>query len=258
MDELFKSGLPDLKWDLVELYRKEFPRWEEAESYGLLAKGGDLSPERLLASYSLGIFPWFNQHTPILWWSPDPRCILPLEDFHLPKRSVRSLKKLNFRLTLNQAFSQVISACARPRNDDGGSPWLIPSMIDAYLKLANLGYAHSVETWMGDQLVGGLYGVGLGEAFFGESMFHEVSEASRYALAGLVELLRLRGCKVLDCQQDTPHMMRMGAKMIEASSFQALLKDAGIGVGKLKGAWKPWKVDYIWSEASSSWSSKSK
>ena len=159
-----------------------FPPVEDARKDGLLCHGGDLSVERLVAGYSRGIFPWYDETTPILWWSPDPRCVLPPENFHLPRRSARAIRHACFRLTWDEAFEDVISACAAPRPAGDGT-WLVPEMRSAYTELHRQGYAHSVETWLDGQLVGGLYGVGLGRAFFGESMFHRVSEASRAALS---------------------------------------------------------------------------
>lgn len=210
---------------LVQAYAEQFPPLVLADSEGLLCGGGDLRPERLLAAYSLGIFPWYSDATPILWWSPPERCILPLDKFHLPGRSVRHLRKLAYDLSCDKAFDQVIRACAQPRDDDGGT-WITGEMIEAYERLHQLGYAHSIETWDNGQLVGGLYGVGLGNAFFGESMFHTRDEASRAALAGLVMLLRQRGVVLLDCQQESQHIMRMGGEMVSRTEFLRLLKKA--------------------------------
>ena len=195
-----------------------FPPPHAANGDGLLCAGGDLDPGRLLAAYSRGIFPWYGEGLPLLWWSPDPRCVLPLDAFRLSRRSARALRQHPFELTLDAAFGRIIRACAAPRaaSDD---TWIVRDMIAAYERLHELGYAHSVEAWRDGELAGGLYGVALGRAFFGESMFHHVSEASRAALAGLVTLLRQRDALLLDCQQPTPHIMRMGGKLLSREAF---------------------------------------
>ena len=144
----------------------QFPPLGMARKDGLLCAGGDLAPARVLAAYSLGIFPWYEQGLPVLWWSPDPRCIMPLESFHLPERSRRALRQKAFTITLDAAFGRVIRACAAPRKKSAGT-WIIPEMIRAYSRLFDLGYAHSVEVWDGENLAGGLYGVALGKAFLG-------------------------------------------------------------------------------------------
>lgn len=208
---------------LIKEYAALFPDLEFARDDGLLCAGGDLAAERLLAAYSLGIFPWYSSDTPILWWSPNPRCIMPLDKFHLPRRSMRMLRKQPFHLTCNAAFGDVIRQCAQTRTE---GTWITDEMIHAYETLHRLGYAHSLEAWKDDRLVGGLYGIGLGRAFFGESMFHLCSEASRAALYGLIVLLRQKGVMLLDCQQETEHMMRMGAEMIFRDAFVHLLREA--------------------------------
>ena len=242
----------------------QFPAPAAARADGLLCAGGDLRPERLLAAYSRGIFPWYEEGLPILWWSPDPRCVLRPESFRLPPRSARALRRWPFELTLDAAFSRVIRACAGPRATGKGT-WLTPEMIAAYEHLHALGYAHSVEAWRDGSLAGGLYGVALGRAFFGESMFHRVSEASRAALAGLVALLRLRGAELLDCQQQTPHIMRMGGVMLPRASFlerlaRALAADGAEEPGGRRPEsipWAPWKKGYVYSVVSGSWMARS-
>lgn len=244
-----------------------FPPPQAARADGLLCVGGDLRPERLLAAYSQGIFPWYEEGLPILWWTPDPRCVLPLSDFRLPRRSARALRLHPFELTLDAAFEAVIRACAGPRRTGRGT-WLSPEMIAAYEKLHALGFAHSVEAWQDGRLAGGLYGVGLGRAFFGESMFHVQAEASRAALAGLVALLRLRGALLLDCQQETPHIMRMGGLLLPRAAFLAQLAQAlnepqtpegraSDGLGSEAFPWSPWKTGYVYSVSKGSWTAKS-
>lgn len=239
-------------------YRTLFPKWSLAKRWGLLCFGGDLSPERLLAAYSLGIFPWYNEGDPIYWWFTNPRAILRPEDFHLPKRSLRTLKHTGFRLTMDQAFAEVVRGCAAPR-EDTAETWITEDMFEAYTELHRLGYAHSIETWLDDELVGGLYGLGIAQAFFGESMFHLKSEASRLALYGLIQILEARGIKLLDCQQETPHMVRMGSTNVPGKSFQQMLQAAGLGSKpKHPECWQPWGVVYEFSDCSSSWRLKSK
>ncbi|MCR5561793.1 MAG: leucyl/phenylalanyl-tRNA--protein transferase [Desulfovibrio sp.] len=243
---------------LAAILAECFPPVENARGDGLLCHGGDLCVERLVAGYSRGIFPWYDETTPILWWSPDPRCVLPLEKFHLPRRSARAIRHARFRLTWDEAFDEVISACAGPRSTSDGT-WLVPEMRSAYAELHRQGYAHSVEAWQDGHLVGGLYGVGLGRAFFGESMFHRVSEASRAALSGLVSLLRQRGVTLLDCQQETPHMMRMGARMIPRREFLARLAAALAPTKDSTGIvrWQPWPERYSWLPEKDSWEARS-
>ena len=155
----------------IALYAAQFPSPGCCTAEGILCAGGDLLPARLLAAYSRGIFPWYGEDMPLLWWCPDPRCVLPLDAFQLPRRSARALRNHPFELRMDTAFSRVIRACAAPRRDGEGT-WILPEMIAAYERLHALGYAHSVEAWRDGELLGGLYGVALGRAFFGESMFH--------------------------------------------------------------------------------------
>ena len=243
----------------------QFPPLETAREDGLLCAGGDLRPERLLAAYSCGVFPWYSEGLPILWWSPDPRCVLPLDAFQLPVRSVRYLRKHPFRLTHNAAFGAVIRACAAPRKSSDGT-WILQEMVEAYERLHTMGYAHSIEAWDADnRLAGGLYGVALGQAFFGESMFHIQSEASRAALVGLVDLLRLRGAMLLDCQQETPHIMRMGGTLLPRAEFlkrlhtalrfpvpkgeqgSLLQRSSTQAAADAWDVWEPWDCRYAWS-----------
>jgi len=204
-----------------------FPPLEEAEPEGLVGVGGDLSPQRLLAAYSLGIFPWYSEEDgPILWWSPDPRCILPLDAVHVPRSLQRVLRRRLFRCTLNHAFGDVVQSCAAsPRTGQGGT-WLGRAMIKAYEGLHHLGCAFSVEAWQGGRLAGGIYGVALGRAFFGESMFYRVPDASKAALMYLVDYLRGQGFVLFDCQQETQHMRRFGAVAIPRAEFARRLGKA--------------------------------
>jgi len=204
-----------------------FPPLEEAEPEGLIGVGGDLSPQRLLTAYSLGIFPWYSEEDgPILWWSLDPRSVLPLDAVHVPRRLQRVLRRRLFRCTLNHAFGEVIRSCsASPRPGQRGT-WLGHAMIEAYEHLHRLGYAFSVEAWREGDLAGGIYGVALGRAFFGESMFYRAPGASQAALLYLVDYLRGQGCVLFDCQQNTPHMRRLGAVEIPRAEFIRRLGEA--------------------------------
>ena len=204
-----------------------FPPLEEAEPGGLIGAGGDLSPQRLLTAYSLGIFPWYSEEAePILWWSPDPRCVLPLDAVHVPRSLQRVLRRRLFRCTINHAFGDVLRSCAEsPRPGRSGS-WLGRAMIEAYERLHYLGHALSVEAWRGGTLAGGIYGVALGRAFFGESMFYRAPDASKAALMYLIGYLRGRGYMLFDCQQNTPHMRRFGAVEIPRTEFVRRLGEA--------------------------------
>ncbi len=236
-----------------------FPPLHHSTPDGLLAVGGDLGLERLVLAYSKGIYPWYSDDTPILWWAPPERCILPL-DIHMhdeapeEKETARenatleplqdnvqfglkishrlARKYKSFTHTINKSFSEVIELCAQvPRPGQQGT-WLIREMQEAYIHLHESGFAHSVECWQENKLVGGLYGVALGKAFFGESMFHLTSDGSKMALMTLVQTLRAHDFKLLDCQQVTPHMLRMGAHVVTREEFSLLLKralDAGGG-----------------------------
>lgn len=202
-----------------------FPDPEEAPADGLLAYGGNLEPQTLICAYSQTIFPWYSEGDPILWWSPDPRCILVPAAFQISARSRRKIRNSGFRFSVDRAFREVIHGCALPRGAENGT-WLLPEMQAAYARLHDLGFAHSVEIWQGDRLAGGIYGVAIGNAFFGESMFRQAPEASRAALLCLVALMRKYGMAFLDCQQDSPHMLAMGACCIQRKQFVALAADA--------------------------------
>lgn len=204
------------------------PRWATTE--GLLAVGGDLSPERLVLAYQLGIFPWYGEDEPIMWWSPDPRCVLIPHNVYVSRRLERVIKQKRFLLTCNRAFGKVVEACANVRINKGEETWLITEMQEAYEKLHELGFAHSVEAWSGDELVGGLYGVVLGKFFFGESMFHIQPNASKVILAQLARYLEREGFALLDCQVPNPHLISMGACHIAREDFLERLAVGGLGI----------------------------
>jgi leucyl/phenylalanyl-tRNA--protein transferase len=203
------------------------PNWATKE--GLLAVGGDLSPERLILAYQLGLFPWYGEDEPILWWSPDPRCVLVPGNAYVSSRLERIIKQQRFSLTCNRAFDQVVSACADVRVNKGEETWLIREMQEAYQRLHALGFAHSVEAWCDDELTGGLYGVALGKFFFGESMFHSQPNASKVILAQLARHLDQEGFVLLDCQVPNPHLLSMGASQISREDFLERLAVGGLG-----------------------------
>ncbi len=206
-----------------------FPDPQTAHASGLLAVGGDLSPQRLLMAYSLGIFPWYNPGEPILWWSPDPRCVLYPDRFHISRSLRRTLRRHPYRLSINENFAAVIYWCRRLRLDaDGRGTWITREMKEAYLRLHQLGFAHSVECWDGEELVGGLYGVCIGRCFFGESMFSRRSNASKIVLAHLMKHLQRNKMTLLDCQQTTQHLLSLGAVEIPRSRFAAELQRAEV------------------------------
>lgn len=214
-----------------------FPPPDYADPSGLLAVGGDLSNERLLEAYRLGIFPWYSDDQPILWWSPDPRLVLDLNDFKISRSLRKTLKRGVFQVTLDHAFEEVIRACAVvPREAQNGT-WITNEMLKAYVNLHGLGYAHSVESWFGGKLAGGLYGVSLGKCFFGESMFHLKTDASKVALATLVEKLRSWDFHFIDSQMTTEHMLRLGAKELPRRIFLKRLQSA-LRYPTKRGRWR--------------------
>lgn len=215
------------------------PANAEHDPDGLLAVGGDLTPTRLLNAYRRGIFPWFGERDPILWWSPDPRMVLFPDRLKISRSLAKTLRREKFRISFDQAFPQVIRACAAPRKGEPGT-WLCDEMIHAYEQLHQLGVAHSVEAWQEDELVGGLYGIALGRIFFGESMFSRVSNASKVAFVSLVKKLQQAGCELIDCQVHTRHLESLGAELIPRREFQELL---GMGM----------KDSFLPAEAADSW-----
>jgi leucyl/phenylalanyl-tRNA---protein transferase len=192
------------------------------EPNGLLAVGGCLSTKRLLNAYRRGIFPWYNTDEPILWWSPDPRLVLFPDKLIVSRSLGKTLRKNVFTVTFDKAFSDVIAACAKPRKDSEGT-WISPDINQAYINLHHQGYAHSVEVWFNDELVGGLYGVALGQVFFGESMFHTKTDASKVAFASLVDQLKKWDYQLIDCQVHTNHLESLGAEEIDRRVFTKLL-----------------------------------
>jgi len=201
-----------------------FPPTHLAEPDGLLAIGGDLSTERLLLAYRNGIFPWYDGE-PILWWSPDPRFVLFPTELRISKTARSLLNRNAFRFTTNQAFTQVIQHCKKILRPGQDGTWITPEVEKAYTLLHELGHAHSAEVWLDDTLVGGLYGIRMGKIFFGESMFSEVSNASRYAFIKYVQQLQGEGVELVDCQVYTEYLESLGAKMIEGKEFRGLLKE---------------------------------
>ena len=207
---------------VLDPYRpnEPFPPVEQAEiePNGLLAVGGDLSSVRLLNAYRSGIFPWYSDDQPILWWSPDPRMVLYPDRLKISRSLAKTLRNRQFVVTFDRAFARVMTACSAPRKKEQGT-WITPEMLAAYRELHRIGYAHSVEVWFEEELVGGLYGVSLGCVFFGESMFSIERDASKVALVHLTRLLKERGFQLIDCQVYSPHLVSLGAEEIERTRF---------------------------------------
>ena len=204
-----------------------FPNLESAQEDppGLIAAGGDLSPERLEAAYRRGIFPWYSEGQPILWWSPDPRMLLFPREFHRSRSLAKRERHGGFDLRFDSDFDAVVGACAAPRGSEGGGTWITVEMRAAYLEMYRRGLAHSVEIWRRDQLVGGLYGVQLGACFFGESMFSRETDASKLALSALVRHCLAVGIALVDCQMETGHLASLGARPVARAEFQSLLAE---------------------------------
>jgi leucyl/phenylalanyl-tRNA--protein transferase len=213
-----------------------FPPPQLAPKDGLLAVGGDLCQERLLLAYRMGIFPWFGEEEPILWWSPDPRLVLYPENINVSKSLNKIIKQERFKVTMDLAFEQVIQACADIRIKNNEPTWIVDTMITAYCRLHTAGWAHSVEAWSQGQLAGGLYGVSLGKCFFGESMFARKDNASKVAFVHLVDFLSSQDFELIDCQVPTAHLVRLGARAIPRILFLKQLEKALQGP-TLQGAW---------------------
>ena len=222
-------------YQLDDLYA--FPDPAEADDEGLLAIGGDLTTERLLLAYSKGIFPWFSDDHPILWWSPNPRLVIKPAKIHISKSLKRTLRSHKFTVKFDERFREVIKSCANTNRPGQDGTWITTDMVKAYIALHELGYAHSVETYYKEQLVGGLYGVSLGNAFFGESMYSLKSDASKVALVSLSLQLQKWNFSLIDCQLTTTHLLSMGAFEIKRDEFLQMVESA-MGHQTLKGQWK--------------------
>ncbi len=202
-----------------------FPDPELSRPDGLLAIGGDLSPPRLLEAYRNGIFPWFNPEDPILWWSPDPRMVLFPDKLKIHRSMRPYFNQKKYHLSMDTAFEHVIQACASAYRRGQTGSWIGREMIKAYTKLYEMGYAHSVEVWQGKKLIGGLYGLALGKVFFGESMFSEAANASKFGLIALTLQLKERDYRLIDCQQETDHLRSLGAETISRKQFLQILRE---------------------------------
>lgn len=214
----------------------DFPPADLAREDGLLAVGGDVAPDRIERAYRQGIFPWYGEGDPVLWWSPNPRLVLYPEEFRVSRRLRRDLRSGRFQITADTAFGAVIQACGATRVEKGEGTWIVDEMMNAYIRLHRRGIAHSVEAWDADGLAGGLYGLSLGKAFFGESMFSRKSNASKATLVHLMGFLKDRGFALVDCQVTTAHLLRFGAREISRGRFLAELRHA-LKAPTLKGPW---------------------
>ena len=219
--------------------RHQFPPVDTArtEPNGLLCAGADLASETIVAAYSLGIYPWFSDDQPILWWSPNPRMVLFPDEFKISKSLAKTVARGVFDIRFDTAFSDVIAACSAPRRKDGGT-WIVPEMRLAYAELHAMGVAHSIESWRDGELVGGLYGLAIGHMFFGESMFTRATDASKVALVALVEKLKQDGFALIDCQQETRHLASFGARPIARAEFVQRLKVL-IDLNQSTSVWRP-------------------
>ncbi len=203
-----------------------------AEPDGLLAWGGDLTPRRLINAYTQGVFPWYSEGDPILWWNPSQRCVLCPREVHVSRRLARLLRQRRFRVTADLDFGGVIDGCVQARE----ATWITPDMRDAYCEMHRLGHAHSIEAWLGDELAGGLYGLSLGRLFFGESMFSRHRDASKVALVTFCRFLQSMDFPMLDCQVPNPHLERMGASLIKRSDFLKILRE-NVTLDGLRSPW---------------------
>lgn len=214
-----------------------FPDPHLASDDGLLAMGGDLSPERLILAYASGIFPWYSEGEPILWWSPNPRMVVYPQKFKVSKSLRQLIKRQTFEVRIDTHFEMVIHECAKMERENQEGTWITPEMEAAYLKLHKAGFAHSFETYLQGELVGGLYGISIGKAFFGESMFHQVSNASKVAYYHLVQFALQHDFQVIDAQQETDHLKSLGGELMERSDFLSLL-DQVIASPTIRGSWR--------------------
>jgi leucyl/phenylalanyl-tRNA--protein transferase len=220
-----------------------FPDVEESTEEGIVAVGGDLSVERLILAYSKGIFPWYSSDkSPILWWSPDPRFVLFPENLIVSKSMRPYFNQNKFQVTWDQNFEDVIINCQKIDREDQPGTWITSKMLASYIQLHKKGYAHSVEVWLGNELVGGLYGISLGKVFFGESMFAKVSNASKFGFISLVKQLKQKGFLLIDCQQETKHLESLGAAAIKRKDFIEFLKNNEIEETYL-GSWENYFKD---------------
>lgn len=214
----------------------DFPPVQFATAEGLLAVGGDLGMERLLLAYKRGIFPWYSDGQPIMWWSPDPRLVLYPGEMKIPRRLKRTVTGGKFQVTMDRVFGEVIRCCASVRRSEEAGTWIVRNMIDAYCALHDAGFAHSVEAWYDGSLAGGLYGVSLGRCFFGESMFTVVSDAAKVAFVELVGYLDRQGFSLIDCQVTTEHLIRFGGREVPRETFLSQLAEA-LQQPTLQGKW---------------------
>lgn len=223
----------------------DFPSPNQAMSSpnGLLAAGGDLTPKRLLTAYRSGIFPWYEAGQPLLWWSPDPRAVLKPGGLKISRSLGKRLRQGSFRVFVDRDFAAVIAACAEPRRYEGGT-WITSEMIAAYVELHRQGHAHSIECYVEDQLVGGLYGIGIGSMFFGESMFHRTTDASKVAFAHLARMVFEAGGPLIDCQLENDHLMSLGCELISRDVFLEQLKDLDLAPAI---PWNSQEIHYDWT-----------
>jgi leucyl/phenylalanyl-tRNA--protein transferase len=239
------SSIYDDDYYIPELRRSsyDFPSAREASEEGLLAFGGDLTPNRILKAYRSGIFPWFNPEDPILWWSPNPRMLLFPQDFKSNKSFRRVLRNKGFEVRFDTNFEAVITHCGDvPREGQEGT-WLTKEMKEAYIEIHNMGFAHSVETYYEGKLVGGLYGIAMGRGFFGESMFSLMPNASKVAIKALSSICVKRSYDFIDCQVETPHLINWGARLVERDSFLDMLEDTLTKTTDF-GSWGDWSWEY--------------
>lgn len=240
-----------IKIPVLGFHTQDFPPIEHAldDPNGLLAAGGDLSVNTLIKAYSQGIFPWFEDEQPILWWSPSPRAVIFPEHLHISRSLRKELKKQRFSVTMDTAFKRVIQSCSHPRAYSQGT-WITQEMIEAYVRLHEAGFAHSVETWLGDKLVGGLYGVALGKLFFGESMFSTETNASKVAFVHLVKQLEQWDYPMIDCQVANDHLTSLGSTDIERPEFKRYLENHIPELNSLRQQRPPkWKLTWKYCPA---------